>query len=62
MTSHMFATGPRWTHALDGSCVDRKDFYRQAAVSYPRAVSNAVGRVFDLRVFLGFQAHAEYLA
>ena len=55
-------TCPRWTYALYGSCVDRKDFYHQAAGSYPRAVSNAIGPVFDLRVFRGFQAHAEYIA
>ena len=39
-------TCPRWTYALYGSCVDRKDFYHQAAGSYPRAVSNAIGPVF----------------
>ena len=42
---------PRWTHALFGSCVDRKDFYHQALVSAPRAASNAIGPVFELRAF-----------
>ena len=53
---------PRWTHALFGSCVDRKDFYHQALVSAPRAASNAIEPVFELRAFLGCQAHAAYLA
>ena len=53
---------PRWTHALFGTCVDRKDFYHQALVSAPRAASNAIGPVFELRAFLGCQAHAAYLA
>ena len=46
---------PRGSHALFGSIVDRRDFYRQALVSSSRAQSNAVGPVFS-------QAFTDYLA
>ncbi|OLP77717.1 hypothetical protein AK812_SmicGene42187 [Symbiodinium microadriaticum] len=49
---------PRWSHSLYGSCVDRKDFYHQAAVTS----TNAVAPVFRLRHFLGTQALASFLA
>ena len=53
---------PRWTHCLQGSCVDRKDFYHQAAVTVERASSNAVAPVFRLRGFLGTQALTDFFA
>ena len=55
-------TCPRWTHALYGSCVDRKDFYHQAAVTSQRTSTNAVAPVFCLRDFLGTQALQDFLA
>ncbi|CAE7768524.1 unnamed protein product [Symbiodinium sp. CCMP2592] len=49
-------TCPAYSHALYGSCVDRRDFYHQARVS------NAIGPVFCLRDFYGAQAYIDFLA